>query len=282
MAVAPRQKTPGHETAGHETPRAEVDAEQRFEIFVINLDRSPDRRAAMTAQADALGLRLTFVRAVDGRTLSEEDAAAYRAPWRRRTWRAGLTPNEVACVLSHRRALGQFLESGAAFAVVLEDDAILGPEFRRVVHELIDIAPVWDLVRLSTYVPTLPLAEVATLPSGRRLGQRGKWGLSAVGVLYDRRAAARLLEGSRRFFEAFDNLLGRPWAAGGYILELDRPIVGYGGTQSTLETEASRAAPEKKRMRGWWRLAVSAHRRLMGPVALRRFRAAAARGPDES
>lgn len=276
MAVGAAPDAPGERATGE----ASAAARQDFEIFVINLDRAPDRRAAMSAQADALGLRQRFVRAIDGQRLSDGDASAYLGAWRRRTWRAEMTRNEIACVLSHRRALAEFLGGDAGFAVVLEDDARLSPEFRAVVHELIDVAEVWDFVRLSTYVPGLPLSEVVALPSGRRLGQRPKWGLSAVGVLYDRRAAQTFLECSHGFFEAFDNLLGRPWASGGYVLELDEPVVGYGGVESTLETEASWAAPETKRMRSWWKLAVSAHRRIMGPLALRRFRAAAARLPE--
>lgn len=265
--------TPG--IAGRTTAAAA--AEQEFEIYVINLDRAPRRREAMQAQARSLSVSVQFVQAIDGQSLPDAAAAAYLRGWRRRTWRADLTPNEIACVLSHRKALQGFLASGAAFAVILEDDAVLDADFTRVVRELMAIAPVWDVVRLVTRVPDLPFSEVETLPSGRRLGQRPKWGLGGVGVLYDRPAAERLLRGSTRFFEAFDNLLGRPWVAGGYVLELDRPVVSIGGAPSTLETEASRAPARGRRMRGWWRLATGLHRRVMGPRALARFRAAAAR-----
>jgi glycosyl transferase, family 25 len=43
----------------------------RMKVFVINLDRSPDRLARIQIQSDQLGFDFERVRAVDGRTMSE-------------------------------------------------------------------------------------------------------------------------------------------------------------------------------------------------------------------
>lgn len=227
----------------------------------------------MAAQAEALGLDLHFIEAVDGRSLSERERAAYQA-WRRGwTWRAAMTPNEIACVHSHRKAMQAFLASGAPVGMVLEDDAALAPEIMTVAAEVAALAPAWDLVRFCAAAPQDAGAELAALPSGRRLVMRRKWTLWAVATLYHRASAERFLAGSARFFEAFDNLQGRPWVAGGYVLELDRPAAGpTPGAPSTLETAESRAPAATKRMRGWWRFTTSLHRAVMGPIARRRLR----------
>lgn len=229
-------------------------------ILCVNLARAPDRRAQMQVEAARLGLDIGFVDAVDGRSLSDAERAAYDPAARRRTWRAEMTSNEIACVLSHRKALETFLGGDKPFLVLLEDDAVLAEDFADTVAELASAPALWRLVRLETRLADDPGRAVAALPSGRKLVVKRKWTLGGAATLFSRGSAQRFLEGSARFFEAYDNLLGRPGVAGGVIFELDQPVVAERGVESTLETQASRAAPAKKRMRAWWRLTKSLER----------------------
>ncbi|MDB5733784.1 MAG: hypothetical protein JWP16_787 [Alphaproteobacteria bacterium] len=91
-------------------------------IYLINLGRRPDRLAAMTAQAQALGLGLDRVEAVDARVA---DLGAMD-----RWFKAGGPLGEIpqgdkACLLSHRAAWQMFLGTGDDHAVFLEDDVRL-------------------------------------------------------------------------------------------------------------------------------------------------------------
>jgi glycosyl transferase family 25 len=91
-------------------------------IYLINLGRRPDRLAAMTAQAQGIGLGLDRIEAVDARI------ADVRAMDR---WFAAGGPlgeiprGDKACLLSHRAAWETFLGTGDAHAVFLEDDVRL-------------------------------------------------------------------------------------------------------------------------------------------------------------
>ena len=84
-------------------------------IFVINLDRSPDRLAYMRDQLHGMGLAFERVRAVDGLELDEDELRRH----------GDLAPTETACFLSHRRAWEGLLRSDENLALVLEDDTIM-------------------------------------------------------------------------------------------------------------------------------------------------------------
>ena len=235
---------------------------QAFQLLCINLDRSPDRRAEIQAQADRLGLQLEFVSAVDGKLLPPDDPerARYDAFKRRLTWRRGLSEAEIACVLSHRRAVARFLKSDNRFAVVLEDDAILSEDFTARLEAVLRAADRWSIVRLETRLSETDSPKIAPLDDGAALVLRRKWTLGGTAILYSRRSAEAFLKGSDRFFEAFDNLVGRPYVVGDVILELEPPIVREKrAAPSTIEATRSGDA-HKKRMRAIWRFAMSVYR----------------------
>jgi glycosyl transferase family 25 len=103
--------------------------------FVINLDRSAERRSHVTAQLTRAGLDYEFVAGVDGRDL-EPDAIAHavsaeaaRQPWFR--------PGVMGCALSHLRAYQRIVEAGLPEALVLEDDIMLADDL----GELTDALP---------------------------------------------------------------------------------------------------------------------------------------------
>src|SRR5947209_15071175 len=82
-------------------------------IYLINLDRHPERLAHMREQLD--GVAFERISAVDGST--------------RPATMKGLTRFELACLESHRTAWRRFLASAENFACFLEDDVHLQPGF---------------------------------------------------------------------------------------------------------------------------------------------------------
>ena len=97
-------------------------------IYVINLDRRPDRMRSIAGQLDRLGLEATRVPAVDARNLTDDELRARADPDAGHRLRA-LDRAEVACTLSHLRAMEMFLAAAPApAALILEDDAELAPD----------------------------------------------------------------------------------------------------------------------------------------------------------
>ena len=116
-------------------------------IYVINLDRAQARLAALKAQIDRLGWSFRRVTAIDGRQMDPASLARLApAPWSRYQSRR-LTPGEIGCLASHRMAWTALIDSGRPWALVLEDDAVLGSE----VPQALDVfarQTAFDLVKL--------------------------------------------------------------------------------------------------------------------------------------
>ncbi|ROH92088.1 glycosyltransferase family 25 protein [Stagnimonas aquatica] len=117
--------------------------------LVINLHGSDERLRLMRAQAERLRLPLIRVPAVCKKSLSprqRQEAA------RRHCFKRPLTDGELACGLSHRKAMRQFLDSPQRYCVLLEDDAVLADDIAQVVQAAVEAneagGPGWDLLKL--------------------------------------------------------------------------------------------------------------------------------------
>ncbi len=95
-------------------------------VYFINLARRTDRRERLETRLHALGLTGIRIDAVIPDTIP---ARRHEAPSGDRRKNRRMTIPEVACLMSHRRALETFLDSGAPVGVILEDDVILASRF---------------------------------------------------------------------------------------------------------------------------------------------------------
>lgn len=104
-------------------------------IFVINLARHSHRRAFMEMQLDGIGLGFEFFDAIDGRLLGADELARnYDSGLAHATIERDLTPGEIGCALSHLGVYQRMVADGLPFALVLEDDALIGAQFQEVLE----------------------------------------------------------------------------------------------------------------------------------------------------
>lgn len=95
-------------------------------IYIINLRRATARLSAVAAQVRHHGWSFERVDAFDARDLDEAGLANLAPnPWSRYQARR-LTPGEICCLASHRKAWQRLIDDGCPWALVLEDDAVLG------------------------------------------------------------------------------------------------------------------------------------------------------------
>jgi glycosyl transferase family 25 len=211
----------------------------------INLERSPDRRAAMEWQARAHAIPLTFVTAVDGRTLNIGKVPEYDRK-RRLAFASDLRPNEIACALSHKKALEVFMASGAEAAVILEDDAVLYAGFKEFVDRVVALPIAWDAVSLENRKQKPLWPALATFDNGLGLHATGWVSFGSAGWLYSRAGAAKVLNSLARFHNAFDTHLGYFWSHGFEVLSAFPPVIGSEEGPSTIdEGIAQREVREK-------------------------------------
>ena len=202
--------------------------------FVINLDRSPERLVAMGERLQALGLPWRRVRAVDGAALpawpaGSVDEAGY-ARWHGKPVAAG----EVGCHLSHLQALQAFVDCGASHLLLLEDDALPGPDCLAVVQALLRQASRWDVVKLSGFHRGSP-ATVAQLLPGYRLAVPFSRQGNTAALMFNRAAAQAALPALAPMRLPYDHALERPWSYGQRLrIVTPSPVLAQDGSASTI------------------------------------------------
>lgn len=141
-------------------------------IYVINLERSPGRRANVSRQFDALGLDYRFVDAVDGKGMAVEDftPAQYDRPARRARWGFDLRPGDIAVCLSHEKAMRAALDAGLDRVVLAEDDLSVDPDLPAVLEAVAKLPASHEFVRLYG-IRKRPVCGGRPLTDGRTIGR---------------------------------------------------------------------------------------------------------------
>ena len=184
-----------------------------MQLYLINLDRRPDRLAAMTARAGALGLALTRIPAVDAATTPAAGLDALFAA----SGPLGVLPRgDKACFLSHRRAWQALMESGAAHAVILEDDVRLSGTGRPFLASDDWVPPGAGLIKLEHYGPRGQRVLLTDFrPVDTRMGTNFRLGrilsrhTGAAAYVIARQTAQNLLA-QTRFALPVDHLMFNP------------------------------------------------------------------------
>lgn len=202
-------------------------------VYVMNLDRSTDRLAQISAALRAAGLAFERIPAVDASELEPSIyERVYDAQANRRNYLAPLSPQEVACFLSHRRAWQTFLTtSDAPFAAFLEDDAAprFGDRNLQFLQQTFAESDRAQIIKLY-HPPTMriPVRRPLVPPLG------------AVAQAMNRAAAQALLEFTERFHEPVDVALQRWWDHGARITVAHPLWFGEAAGPSTIRSRQQR------------------------------------------
>jgi glycosyl transferase family 25 len=137
--------------------------------FFINLSSRPDRLAHMQEQFRRIGITAERIEAVTPADIPEstQTRQASLPPGQR------LSPNEIACSLSHRKAWQMMLDSKLPWALFLEDDAYLSDQLPVVLSDPALLEPGVDAIQFETHRTSAllgrPIATPATGVFKRRL-----------------------------------------------------------------------------------------------------------------
>jgi glycosyl transferase family 25 len=167
--------------------------------YIINLERSPQRRAHMEKELARVGLEPEFVVATDGRNVDLTDAAvvdfaALREGGPEVQVRAG-----VGCALSHLRVYEKVMADQCPVALVLEDDVSLPDDLVQLVDAVgVAVADGAQIALLNFHVdrPCRVVTERRGLPGGRALARPIEVGrlTSAAAYIVTAEACRRLAE----------------------------------------------------------------------------------------
>jgi glycosyl transferase, family 25 len=209
-----------------------------MKVFLINLDRSPDRLAHMHAQAREADIEFERVSGIDGRTLVQ--------PFLGSTFADYLSPGERGCYASHLLCCQMIMEQAVPHAMILEDDCDLGPHTRAVAESAVAQAPQgWDFIQLMR-TSRHAMWPVAELPHGHQLvrfSRRPPY--SAVGYLMSSGGARKFAQPRHRTVPN-DSDVRRQWTFKFDVLGVTPGIVTH---RYRFESTADHADELKKRHR---------------------------------
>lgn len=224
-------------------------------LYYLNLDRDTARRDDMEQQAREQGVELHRVPAVLGTELKPEDLTSYDEARRLRIMPNPIGAGEQGCIRSHLKAMETFLATDAAYAVIMEDDAVILPGFENNLRYLIEHTSGWGFVKL--YSEPTKMFELPKNPSNAKVKlafhKKLPWG--AVAYLITRDTAKKILALFREgYWMAFDVQLAY------FLLRYDIPAAGVMqnlvsthfpfNEQSAIDDTESRRPPVNKQKRG--------------------------------
>ncbi|MCB6178830.1 glycosyltransferase family 25 protein [Rhodobacter sp. Har01] len=216
--------------------------------YVINLADNTARLAAVSGVLGGQGVAFRRIDAVNGWKLGPaEIAAAYDAARNARDGRQPLVPAEIGCYLSHIAAWEQIAAGDAPGGFVFEDDFDATSDLARVMTALsTDATGDWDMVKLFTLDPAVPLGAARDLAPGVRIGIPYRVPTCLIGYGLTRAAAARLAARARPFFRPVDEDQKFVWETGLRVaLVLPPPVVL--GDQQTVTGTIGRARRDGRR-----------------------------------
>ena len=167
-----------------------------MKCFVINLDRSVDRLAEVTAEFGRIGVPFKRVTAIDAREIVPVKA---------------LTPAETACFRSHQRCWQMIADGADAHGAVFEDDVVFGRDASSLLGSTSWVPKDADLVKLETFLDPVRInrrrLQVAAGYSVARLFGR-HYGSAAY--ILSKTAAKKLLKLTKQLRSPVDNALFDP------------------------------------------------------------------------
>ncbi|MCJ1901195.1 MULTISPECIES: glycosyltransferase family 25 protein [Paracoccus] len=183
----------------------------RLPAYLINLDGSDERLRSASRQLDEAGVPFERVPAFDGRALRVEEFPDYDPAGAMAYMGRPLRGGEIGCYLSHLDCARRFLDSGAEYGLVFEDDMQLQPGFAegmRILMGWLDRHDRdWDLINLGArqhkiYTPVMGF-EVA----GRHheLTRAHYFPMTATALLWSRQGAETFVRTHRRITAGVDN-----------------------------------------------------------------------------
>lgn len=121
---------------------------KRWSTYIINLDRAPERWEHMSQTFTEAEIPIVRVPAIDGNQLTFPCVDFDEKKFRRFHGR-GVNIFEVACYLSHLKAMKLFLESDDEFAMICEDDLFLKTGCKDVIEQALSASSLWNILRMT-------------------------------------------------------------------------------------------------------------------------------------
>ena len=243
-------------------------------IFIVNLERSQDRREKITSRLKEIGASFELFPAVDGAKLSEDELAIYDEKLVFEKIARPLSRSEIGCYLSHKRLWQRIVDNNLPWAAVLEDDVNIHDDLGKVLSSVSQIPLEWDFVRLAGICET-PFLELYALGDSFKLAVLLQGASGTQGYCISHAGAKKLLEHASVIQGTVDDhLIDNCWKTGLKILAVqpypiseDKKFISFIEEDRKKLLAEGRAKPTKLTFKNWlirrrYKLARSIRRRI--------------------
>lgn len=176
-----------------------------MKCLVINLDRSRDRLAHVSAEFARVGLAFERVVAIDAR--DRPDLA--EMPQRKKRLR--MADTEIACLLSHKQCWSMIAAGDDAYGAIFEDDVVFADKAGPLLAGADWIPADADIVKLETFFNrTVISRKGVACGHGFSASRLHAVHIGAAGYILSRQAARDLIEATNEIAIPVDHLVFNP------------------------------------------------------------------------
>jgi glycosyl transferase family 25 len=211
-------------------------ASSPLKIVVISLERSLDRRKLVEKEMQKISMPWSFLDAIDGSALITPPIE-YKPGKVKRLQGYALTPNEIGCYLSHKKAWKRCVLEDIP-TLILEDDFVLAADFEATLTILLEAVNYWNFIRLQGLyeVSYQTLFEISGVSFVRNKGDA----VGATAYLLKPEVAKQLIEHSEDIYEPVDHFLEHHQKHGLEFLAIHPYPVDITRAKSTIADRSER------------------------------------------
>ncbi|MBN9547809.1 MAG: glycosyltransferase family 25 protein [Alphaproteobacteria bacterium] len=176
-----------------------------MKCLVINLDRSTDRLAHVTAEFERAGVAFERMAAVDAQALPDLGSMPVR---KRPVSQTRLTDGEIACLLSHRACWSAIAAGDDSYVAIFEDDVMLSEKTGPLLADLGWIPADADIIKLETFLHRT-IVGVKQVAAGHGFSASRLYDvhMGSAGYIVSKKAAGALLGATQEICLPVDHVL---------------------------------------------------------------------------
>ncbi|WP_041393825.1 glycosyltransferase family 25 protein [Photobacterium profundum] len=182
-----------------------------YDIYIINLLSSPERKENIANQLNAINVPFTFFPAIDGRKEAHPLFKKYDDQCSQLYRGRSLNKGQLGCYASHYLLWEKCAEKGEPI-IVLEDDAIISPiEFKAFCTSATSLNSQFKFIRLHKHQRKRFSSKKATEIDKLEIHRFSKGHMGTIGYFLTPSGAKKLLEHSQHWFLPVDIFMDRFW-----------------------------------------------------------------------
>ena len=211
-------------------------------VFVINLDKSPERMATIAKRLDELDIPFERISGVYGAELSQEEIAKYYcAKLNKKNYRRPLGLGEIGCYISHIKAWQTIVDRQLHCALILEDDIVIEDGLAELASKLSKSSDTFDIVKFFNKKTNPKIVESVDFTSKYKLCRFKKIPIGNYAQLISLSGAKKLLKAYEKFGRPVDEDIQHWWESDTNVLGVLPSVVRPNdGAKSDIDSQGKR------------------------------------------